>query len=161
MEPYIVELHTNELSEEIERELWFDANTKRLHRPNGPAETEYYEWEGRACRSETYYKQGRIYRGGDLPSMVVVDVETNAEVLQKWSVDGATGRSGGRPAIISTGLETGIVEREEYWEDGHRHREDGPAFIERDPDTGEIIEESFYTRGQKYVPSRQAPPEPP
>lgn len=160
VEPYIVELHRDDLTDEIERELWFDANTKRLHRPNGPAETEYYEWEGRASRSETYYKQGRIYRAGDLPSMVVVDVETNVEVLQKWSVDGAAGRPGGKPAIIVTDLETGIVEREEYWEDGVTHRDNGPAFIERDPETGTIVRESFYVRGENIIPTTRLPPEP-
>lgn len=161
VEPYIVELHRDDLTDEIERELWFDAESKRLHRPNGPADTKYYEWEGRLCRSETYYKQGTIFRANDLPSIVVVDIETDFAVLQKWSVGGATGRSGGKPAFISTDIETGVVELEEYWEDGGRHRDDGPAVIERDPESGAVVKESFYFRGQKIVPNDLPHPEPP
>jgi hypothetical protein len=160
VEPFIVEFHRDDLTDEIERELWFDATSKRLHRPNGPAEIEYYDWEGRACRAETFYKQGQIYRANDLPSIVVVDVETNLEILQRWSVAGATGRPGGKPAFILKDLETGVVIREEYWENGDLHREHGPAVIDREHENGAVVKEIFYTRGQEIVPNGKPPPEP-
>ncbi|GAB5449596.1 hypothetical protein [Gymnodinialimonas sp.] len=159
-ETYSVEFHRDPLTDEIKREVWFDPKTGKAHRPNGPAEVDFYEWEGRRCRSETFYNQGTIYREGDLPSMVVVDEETGTAVLQEWSDDGSPCRLGGKPAIILTDVSTGVVEREEYWEHGDRHRADGPAYIERNPKTGAILTESFYDRGEEVDPTARPPPSP-
>ncbi len=145
----MVDIYENELTDKIERELWFDRETELLDRPNGPADITFYEWRGRDCRSETHYKQGSIFRADDLPSIVVVDIETQVETLQKWNVDGATTRSGDKPAVIVTDAETGVVVREEYWKDGLRHRSHGAAYIERDRIHGHVTRESFYEHGNE------------
>lgn len=160
-EQYLVELQTNDLTGDIERETWFDRQTQNVHRPNGPADIKFYEWEGRRCRSETHYKQGVIYRADDLPSRVVVDVESGIETLRRWSEDSVTTRSGGKPALVKIDLETGVVVREEYWENGVQHRDNGPAHIERNRLTGEIVRQSYYVRGEKVVGPEIAEPDPP
>lgn len=159
-EVYSVELHRNALTDEIERELWFDSKTGKAHRPNGPADIQYYERDGRRCRSDTYYKQGTVYRESDLPSVVVLDEETGVAILQEWNVGPETSRLGGKPAVIATDWKTGVVEREEYWEHGRRHRVDGPAYIERDPQNGQKLENSYFDRGEEIDPNHGPGPSP-
>ncbi len=136
------------------REMWFDSETGKLDRPNGPAITEHFETDGRSRRGETYYMQGVVMRSEDLPSTVVVDVKTGVQVFQEWSAkDGSVSRSGGKPAILTKDLETGVIIKEQYWENGKPHRMDGPADIERDRSTGEVTNVRFFIRGKETAAS--------
>lgn len=147
VESYVVDVYRNAKTGEVEREIWFDPETKLRHRTNGPADIKYYDFEGRACRSETFFRQGLRERPGDLPSQVVVDVETNEEILQRWYQAGEFSRHGGKPALLVKDFRSGVVWREEYWEDGQMHRENGPASIYRWKKTGEIESIDFFLRG--------------
>lgn len=137
-ETYSVEINHNSLTNKIERELWFEVSTGKAHRPNGPADIQYYVTEGRRRRSETFCQQGTVHRGNDLPSIVVIDEATNFEIFQAWTVGAQNSRLGGKPAVNKTDQHTGLVERIEYWEHGQRHRTDGPACIEWDPKTAKL-----------------------
>ncbi|MEO0960389.1 MAG: hypothetical protein AAFY66_18375, partial [Pseudomonadota bacterium] len=55
----------------------------------------------------------------------------------------------GAPAKHNTSTTTGVVLLEVWAIDGHYHRDgdDDPAVIHRNPDTGQITEERYYTRG--------------
>lgn len=55
-------------------------------------------------------------------------------------------RDGG-PALIERCPKTGIVVREEYWREGVRHRYAGAAIIERNPLNGVVRLEEFFLNG--------------
>lgn len=132
--------------------MWFDKETGQLDRPNGPAITDYFQVDGRTRRGETFYQQGIVRREGDLPSSVAIDVETGIELFREWtSTDGSVSRLEGKPAVITTDLETGVVIKEQYWEHGKPHRLGGPADIERDRSTGKVTSARFFERGKEIA----------
>lgn len=55
-------------------------------------------------------------------------------------------RDGG-PALVERCPKTGVVVREEYWREGVRHRYGGAAVIERDDLNGALRLEEFFLNG--------------
>ena len=49
---------------------------------------------------------------------------------------------------------TGALLGEEYWQNGKRHCENGPAIINRDHNTGTIIFAEYYLEGRKQSNSK-------
>jgi hypothetical protein len=47
---------------------------------------------------------------------------------------------------IERDLRTGVLVGEQWYKDGRRHREDGPAVVRRDPWTGVIVEEAWFKK---------------
>lgn len=51
--------------------------------------------------------------------------------------------------------------QEEYWKNGLRHRTGLPAFITRDPETGEVKEQIYFLRGVEQIgPNKKPTPSP-
>lgn len=54
------------------------------------------------------------------------------------------------PAIIHRDPESGKVFWQEWWSNGKLHREDGPAILVENPTTGEIEDQRYYRNGEQY-----------
>ena len=59
------------------------------------------------------------------------------------------------PALIKRDNETGVLTTEEYWRDGYFYREDGPAIIHRSPE-GAVFYEAYW-RGKHYRDASEGP----
>lgn len=71
--------------------------------------------------------------------------------------DGRTAREGDLPSAIERDPETGVVVQEEYHLKGLLHRRDGPAAIARDRVSGNVVSQEFYIDGHKVTADGQDP----
>ncbi len=69
---------------------------------------------------QIWYKEGLIHRDNDLPAVIIRNGQK-----QMWYKNGVLHRVG-KPAIISQAFSYDLA-YEEWWNEGKKHREDGPA----------------------------------
>jgi hypothetical protein len=73
---------------------------------------------------------------------------TGTITVEIWRKDGKRDRPDG-PAYIERNAETGITTREQWWKNGNLHRaDDRPAIIERDAVTRHVTREEWWKDGQ-------------
>lgn len=131
----------NRAGTELLIEQW--KGPRGLHRVGGPADI--YR-ENSILTEEVYYYEG-LQHNENGPSRIGRDGKTGHIFIEEWRRYGSLHRGGGLPAIIHKGGRNDqIVEREEYWEDGRRHRIGGPALIERTK-RGKIKRSDYYELG--------------
>ncbi len=70
--------------------------------------------------------------------------------VEVWrNKEGQNDRSFG-PAVIHRDPESGKVFWQEWWSNGKLHRENGPAILVENPITGEIEDKRYYRDGEQY-----------
>lgn len=138
--------------------------------------------------AERYYLQGTLHRFGDKPAIVLFDPETGKPVSiyfyehgelhrvggpayleidpgtgiviqEKHYIKGVVHRDGDYPAVTTRHKVTGIPLAETYVVNGLWHRNNKPARIIYDPETGEISERSYFYRGQQHKKNYSICPE--
>lgn len=161
---------------ELKREQWLIKNGGLHHNPYGPAIKEwkdghasyecwlvigvkhrsddlpavisYAENTDKVIRKAEYWVDGEEHRVNK-PSKIKRDYDTHKPIYLEYKQEGKPHRSRGLPAVVEFCPHSGTVVYAEFWENGHRHRQSGPAVIERDPNTKEILSQEFYVHGQK------------
>lgn len=74
-------------------------------------------------------------------------------LIEVWTNElGQTDRAFG-PAIIHRDPQSGEVFWQEWWSNGKLHREDGPAIIIEDIATGDILDQRYYHHSEQIYPS--------
>lgn len=130
----------------------------KWHRPSylGPAVT-HCDRSGNPVML-IYYENGGYHRDPkEGPAWWHVrDTRTNNDVTgsiaeMRYCVRGELHRDeGDGPAVIVVDNATGVVVEEQYWRNGWRHRENGPALIERAPDGAITYEAYWHGQGKGY-----------
>jgi len=87
--------------------------------------------------------------------------ENGRVIRERWRVDGKLCRYGGLPAVLYIDEFTGVVTLEEYYRNGQLHRNDGPAQIKRDAQTGEVLEQRNFMSGLEVSKAPRATPKEP
>ena len=98
--------------------------------------------------SEEYYDEGVEHRSNG-PSQIIRDAATGKTVVEEWKQKGKFHRKGDFPASLNRNVATNVIECEEYYIRGERHRTIGPAFIECDRNTGKIRNKVYFLHGQQ------------
>jgi hypothetical protein len=71
-------------------------------------------------------------------------------IVWEWQSDSVKHREDG-PAHIERNAQSGIIVHEEWWSNGQRHRTDGgPALVLRDSLTGQILFEEWWLNGKRH-----------
>lgn len=113
--------------------------------------------------SEEWLSYGSHHRNDDKPAVIERDKETGQIVVEEWYSHGNLFREDlSLPTRVEYDQETGKpVIHEFHWVDV-LHREDGPARIEFDPQTGQETSEAFYLDGEQYekLPANDRDPQP-
>lgn len=171
---------------QVKTEEWFDGKTGcDYHRVGAPAVLWYYP-DG-SLLQEMWYQNGAHYRPDGMPSTVRYNQKTRLPIgvhfhersdgptdifysattglvlSESWSLNGSRHRAGGLPAHREFDEKTGDCTFEQYFENSKLHRapSSGPAWIERDPNTGHVTEFEYYEKGELLdIQSGFSPPEP-
>lgn len=124
-----------------------------LHRPGGlPALIKYDPLTGKAIHEE-YRENGELHRIGG-PALIEVNPQSDIATKEVYSVHGSMHRDGDEnPAYIIRHPTKGHAVSEWYVWDGRWHRENGPAKIFYDYETGEEIQSSHFING-KELPNK-------
>ncbi len=100
----------------------------------------------------------------DINETYEVSIDRNPKTQHKtfeiWrDLDGRLHRPDDLPAATLYNSENGVAERTEYWQCGLRHRTCGPAIVEFDAETGNVLKEEYYMYGQRVsgTPRNGAP----
>lgn len=151
------------------REIW--RRNDLIDRHDGPAVTLRND-DGRIVMKE-FFRDGRRHRDDDLPAIecyredgTLLGLEwyahdelhrEGAPAAQKfdefgrlrqewWAINNVSHRIGG-PAKYR--LENGVVQVESWLQHGRLHRDDGPAYVYRCPDTGRTLDSEFWRYGEQ------------
>lgn len=114
----------------------------------------------RRSREETNVAH-RIYG----PAFLLFEETTGKIVREEFFNNGYRHRPAEEgPALRGISHLTDVAYHEEYHVAGYLHNPNGPAVIDRDPRTGEVVSEEFYIWGEKVQPfnsrySKPATPE--
>lgn len=87
------------------------------------------------CIKEVWKKDGILHRVGN-PAITIKVAATRKIVDEQYYFNGVSHRDDG-PSTTEW-LANGVVRRQAWEVHGSRHREEGPAFIMRHPETGEV-----------------------
>ena len=80
----------------------------------------------------------------------IIDIGPDDVVfLEAWFRGGVLHRLNG-PAQIERDIETGRIVNEVWYLNGQIHRDDGPAIISTDAETGIVVREQFFQAGVPY-----------
>jgi len=144
-------------------------------REDGPFE-QHWDPKTGVCILERYCRGGKEHRDNDLPSTIrrdaksgkvieenycqfgvkhrhhgpaklLYDPDTGYVYYEEWCVRGEKTGTANRPAVVLRNRFSGATVQEEYWKHGLRHRKGQPAYIIRDPETGEVKEKIYFLRG--------------
>ena len=77
-------------------------------------------------------------------------------LYEEWRINGEYHRDGNKPALADFRPER-VAWTEEYWANGLRHRDDGPAVIDYNPETGKIFHQEFWINGRFTLPNNSTP----
>ena len=100
-------------------------------------------YENGHIKSTSWYINGRLNRMEDLPSIIGYDNNGQRQIISKnWFKDGVRHRDNG-PAFIN--YNNGQIIKK-WYKDGQLHRDDGPAIINYDIN-GQIISQAWYING--------------
>lgn len=154
---YRVETIMHQGSGKLWIERFYNSDGRQERAGGLPSEITYCEDTG-LPRSYMWHRNGDLHRNDDLPAVLNLDPETGQHIRETYVVDGLPHRVGDKPAEIEWDW-NGKVVLERYYYRGQVHRENGPAEITYDPDTGEILEETFVKYGRE-VPRPDIEPTP-
>lgn len=93
-----------------------------------------------------WWALGQVTHRPNGPAMILSDRETGFVLREEYRWFGKRHRIGGA-TIREIDPETEVVTREEFYEDDQLHNNNGPAIIERDRLSGEIINAKHYWNG--------------
>lgn len=150
---FSVEVDIDPADGKIHEERWRDE-TGAYNRPGDlPAIIEYCAKSGLPSYMRWFNGQG-CHRENDMPSVVLLDLETDTELALDYFILGKQHREGDKPASILKTPE-GKFEQESYWKYGkcHRDPELGPAQIFYDIKTGEIARTEYWVNGIQLMGS--------
>ena len=140
-----------------------------IHREGAPSVI--YRDENGVVKREEYYHHGQRHRENGLPAIVDIfhqrkewfeydqlhrengpaiycyDGTEDRPYSQAWYYRGQEHRKAGPSGTIDSGQ---VLELEMWKRHGVLHREDGPAHVERDPQTGIITDELWRRNGEPY-----------
>lgn len=148
----------------------------KLHNPDGPARITYDLDNGRKLSEEHFIlsregwridepsarewdrRTGRLIREeyrtvpfglnrSNGPAEVLYSGETGEVLRQQWYRINVERRYEERPSFWERDETTGVIVKERYCDWGRLHRLDGPALIERDRETGEILHCEWHIDG--------------
>lgn len=102
---------------------------------------------------------GLPHRDGDMPAYQEFDRETGNRTKAVYYLDGQVHRDHNfGPAELAWNPKNGQIVFEAYRSYGAPHRTGGkPALIEYHPDTGDVLAEQYFIRGDEYDPSTGEP----
>jgi uncharacterized protein YuzE len=88
---------------------------------------------------------------------VSTSLETGVITREKYQINNVGRHSEGRhnmngPAYIERDENTGVTTLEIFYERDEKHRVNAPAVIKRDENTGEIIETEYWEDGEQVSP---------
>lgn len=141
----------------ITYEEWNDENND-FHRWNDePAAIERDRKTGKIINAH-YYIHGRLHRDNGEPAAVFFTADGKA-TGRLWFVEGRYSRPNDLPNAELINPANGIIHTAQYrihTGTGRRgyilHRENGPAELKFDPDTGALLEAGYYLNGRKRQP---------
>lgn len=129
-------------------EIWTRKGEYGNHRVDEPA---FRRWDRQTGRLilEAYYKNGKSHRI-DGPARTCWCRNTGELMGETWCVDGILRRPNedeDLPAFWTMNCFKTNVVQEYYWR-GLQHRNTGPAEVQFNPQTGDLIYEAYYTRDE-------------
>ena len=104
------------------------VGTGGIHRAGAPAEI-FRDVETGNITEERFYWHG-VEHNHVVHSAMNLKAQTGIIDTEVWRRYGKLTREGDFPAVVHRDPISGAVLLEEYWQDGRRHRENGPAIIE-------------------------------
>ncbi len=131
------------------REAW-QTQTGISYSPCGPAVRLWDEQTGELTFELWRDKDGNIHRDNDLPAWVKKDPLTKVITEECYLIHGVSHRHlENAPTQIFRDPETGKITYKEWKQHGKYHRESGlPAVVSRDPKTDVITYEAYYIHGE-------------
>lgn len=154
---YTVEVGYDPDTGNLVREHWRNEEGN-FDRPGDlPALIGYVPETGEVYFTEWQNGHGQ-HRDDDRPAVVEKDKSTGVEVEVQYWIMGHQHRDGDQPAGISR-TPDGRIRSLVYWKHGRLDRDPnlGPAIIDYDPSTGEIIHQEFWVKGVQMPDPSTAP----
>lgn len=180
VEEYKVTIEKDEQTGKVLSEEWKDKNGSYHHPEYGVPAVRGWDLETGKLTKATWYKDGEINRDNDKPARIIIDPRTDIltfeqyfkngtihrdngpahierdpatgkAIWEEWLENGQRHRPDNLPALISRNPMTLIVTSEHYTKKRLLHRTDGPAYIVRDEQTGEVLEEEYYVNGEQLA----------
>ena len=99
---------------------------------------------------------GQLDRKGDQPASIIYNRETGEPLIQEWYRDGRRHREGG-PAVIHPMPGFNCLIKEWWFKDAIHHWEDKPARTEEALDSGRLLAAEFFYEGQRHRFRDQGP----
>ena len=112
--------------------------------------------DGRATSEYFYNLENELDRKGDLPAVIIYNHFTGEPLKQEWFRDGKRHRENG-PAVISITPGANLVRREWWTNDRLDRWDDQPAVVETQIDTGRILRAEFHVVGLLDRPRDKGP----
>ncbi len=127
--------------------------------PHTPRVRWFNRRSGRLVAEEYLNEKYRLHRPDDQPAFIGYDRVTGEVKNEQWMRGGKHHRDGDKPAHIFRNIPTGVVIMEVYYKNGQLHRDAGPAIIFRDPRTGRLGRQEYWTAGawEKTIRKIDAP----
>jgi hypothetical protein len=112
------------------------------------------EWKPVPCSSSSLPKKFECHSGEREINghQVTVDCDGKSSIHEEWKKNGVDDREDG-PAWILREPTTGSIMAEDWLRNGKRDRKDGPAYIVYDGLTGDATLEAWYKEGKNFEPS--------
>jgi len=141
-------IHRDSNTGAVTNESWFRLG--KLHREEAPAVTGFFDdyYEEKYDKYKTTGGQSWLRALEYLNGGEPFYPEKFTVWKEEWWVDGRLHREDG-PAILIFNKETGKKYLEKWYLNGKLHRENDPAWVVYDVNTDQVIEEKFYKKGRK------------
>lgn len=107
------------------------------------------DWITEGFSRETWYNQDGLIDRPNGPARIVMNqLDEKLPMKHEWYVDGVRHRDDG-PAVVKYNLH-GDVQREEWFHKGRLHRVDGPAIYEVDESHNIVVLSAWYVDGKLH-----------
>ena len=103
-----------------------------------------------------FNEAGRLDRKGDQPAAIIYNRSTGEPLIREWYRDGKKHRENG-PALIHPMPGRNRLIKEWWFDDVHHRWEDHPARTEERLDSGMLLKAEFFYQGQLHRPRDQGP----
>ena len=164
-ERYRVHILRSPITGTAVEERW-ETSDGALHRIDGPALTTR-DPDTETVISEHFFRDGMHHRDNGEPAYLEFDNHTGVCVYRAFFEDGQYRRAGGLPHVEWIDPVTSLIYREEYkldrasWSKPRLHREEGPALLVYNRQTGDLIREEYFKYGRKHSKLTSQTPPPP
>lgn len=118
-----------------------------LHRPDGPAIEEWNSF-GELTKQE-FFQHGQRHRD-DGPALIEWEPQTQTKILEIWAVGGSIHRDGDLPAYVERERSSGMTITVKYYQNGEIHRDQGPASIYRNAESGIAVRQVWMLHAQSH-----------